>query len=345
MPPRTLGPYEILTVVGRGGVGTVYRARHRDGGQEVALKLLALPPACEPTAVRRLAREFEALQELDHPNVVRVYEAGVQEGCSYLAMELVQGLDLRSYLSPMLDEVEGGRPGPPGEEAALFTPRESAGEVESLGAFAELLDEPETYSGLALPAGEEASEPPDPAGAEPLHAGLAARLNGPGRLDRLRDALRQVCDGLAYVHGRGLVHRDLKPSNIMVDDQRRVRIMDFGLVKLATDAPALTQHGQVVGTYRYMAPEQARGEPVDHRADLYSLGVILFELLCGRPPFTARRAPALWDQIVSRPPPEVLSVNPGADRGLAVLAMSLLAKDPRERPASATDVARALAGG
>jgi serine/threonine protein kinase len=146
------------------------------------------------------------------------------------------------------------------------------------------------------------------------------------------------------VHARGLVHRDLKPSNIMVDDARRVRLMDFGLVKLSSDAAHLTQHGKVVGTYRYMSPEQACGEPVDARADLYSLGVILFELLCGRPPFTARRPSELWEQITSRAPPPVLSVNAGADPRLAACAERLLAKRPAERFQTAGDVAAALPG-
>ena len=343
--------------MGRGGIGTVYRARHRDRRDEVALKLLAPPPACEPTAARRLAREFEALQELDHPNVVRVFEAGVHEGYSFLAMELVEGLDLRSYLSPLLEDDLGGRfPAMPALRAvdleawseepdteSLFAPYDERSGTEALRAFAALLEEPETGTGAEVHAD---LEPARASGEEsplvdvrPIPQDLALRLNGPGRLSRLRDALRQVCHGLAYVHSRGLVHRDLKPSNIMVDDQRRVRLMDFGLVKLASDAVHLTQHGKVVGTYRYMAPEQARGEPVDRRADLYSLGVVLFELLCGRTPFCARRAPELWDRDHQPAAPDVLTLNPGADPRLARLALRLLAKDPRERLQSADAVA------
>jgi hypothetical protein len=369
------------------------------------VKLLGPPPACDPAAARRLAREFEALRGLHHPNVVRVYEAGVYEGYSFLAMELVEGLDLRSYLSPLLDEPCGRATSPrAGSRAMGYSPpqetdpaREASAECRSLKpeakgsrasstgtslratnpeldlpswsdepetagllapfearpgagadairAFAELMDEPETNSGPETSRrGEgEASGARQRVGAvPPLSPEVVERLNRSERLARLRDAILQVCEGLAYVHARGLVHRDLKPSNIMVDDRRRVRLMDFGLVKLAGDAANLTQHGRVVGTYRYMAPEQARGEAVDHRADLYSVGVIVFELLCGRPPFTARLAPELWNEIISLPPPAVLAMNPGAPPRLAVLAERLLAKDPRERFQRAEDIAAEL---
>jgi eukaryotic-like serine/threonine-protein kinase len=362
MPPRAVGPYEVLSLIGHGGVGTVYRARHRETGALVAVKLLGPPPVCEPTATRRLAREFEALEGLHHPNIVRVFEAGVFEGYSFLAMELVEGLDLRSYLSPAIDASPYGGLGvgaapaggtPPWfdepDTDSLLTPRvdraaapDTAG-PDAIRAFAALMDEPETGSTYA-PAGdaevEERGAPPREV--RPVAREVLAGLNGPARQARLLDALRQVCAGLAYVHGRGLVHRDLKPSNIMVDDARRVRLMDFGLVKLSGDAAHLTQHGRVVGTYRYMAPEQARGDAIDHRADLYSLGVILFELLFGRPPFLSRRPAELWHEIISRPPLAPAALNPGVSAPLAAVALRLLSKDPGERFQSADEVAAAI---
>ncbi|HEX7622009.1 MAG TPA: serine/threonine-protein kinase [Anaeromyxobacteraceae bacterium] len=362
MPPRAVGPYEVLSLIGHGGVGTVYRARHRDTGALVAVKLLGPPPVCEPTATRRLAREFEALEGLHHPNIVRVFEAGVFEGYSFLAMELVEGLDLRSYLSPAIDASPYGRFGagaapaggaPPWfdepDTDSLLTPRvdnaaapDTAG-PDAIRAFAALMDEPETGSTFALAGDAEVEERgAPPREVRPIEREVLAGLNGPARQARLLDALRQVCAGLAYVHGRGLVHRDLKPSNIMVDDARRVRLMDFGLVKLAGDAVHLTQHGRVVGTYRYMAPEQARGDTIDHRADLYSLGVILFELLCGRPPFLSRRPAELWHEIISRPPLAPALLNPGVPAPLAAIALRLLSKDPGERFQSADEVAAAI---
>jgi eukaryotic-like serine/threonine-protein kinase len=346
-------------VIGRGGVGTVYRARHRVTGEAVAVKLLAPPPACDATAARRLAREFEALEGLAHPNIVRVFEAGVHEGYSFIAMELVDGLDLRSYLSPALDDAAAEAPprGPSGFDAWSDEPvteslLPSLGDaatppvkgVEALRAFAALMDESETdppERALRPEARPEQGDPPGAIAQKPADAFLE-RLNGTRRVARLRDAVRQLCDGLGYVHERGLVHRDLKPSNIMVDDARRVRLMDFGLVKLASDEAQITHHGQVVGTYRYMSPEQACGAPVDSRSDLYSVGVVLFELLCGRTPFVSRRPADLWDEIMRRAAPAVASLNPGADARLAAVAERLLAKGPAERFQRAEDVLAAL---
>jgi serine/threonine protein kinase len=344
-------------------VGTVYRARHRRTGGAAAVKLLGPAPAVDSTSARRLAREFEALRALVHPNVVEVYGAGVCEGYSWLAMELVEGLDLRSYLSPLalsgppireLSPREGeaaaegaseGAPVPafdleawarePATDAHLSPERRGeASGVEDIRAFADLMEEPETapddsaswpLRGAAAVEAELSPEPPPPAPA------LVDELNRPERLARLRETVGEVLRALDFIHARGFVHRDLKPSNIMVDDRRRARIMDFGLVKSLVDTNALTLSGRVVGTYRYMAPEQAAGSAVDRRADLWSMGVILYELLAGRPPFRAQIPAELWREITESEPVPIAELNAGADRGLAGLAARLLRKDPAER--------------
>ncbi len=373
MPPRAVGPYEILSVIGRGGIGTVYRARDRRSGELAALKVLAPAPAIDATAARRLAREFEALQRLEHPHIVRVYEAGVCEGYSFLAMELVEGLDLRSYLSPALDEgpisecnaipqaspaatLAGAAAGFSLEDWALepvtdglLAPVErlrSPGGPEEIRAFADLMAEPETDPSSVPPWVPPAVPPepepePDPELPRPTPALLEA-LNRPSRVRRMVDAVAQVCEALVYLHGRGFVHRDLKPSNIMVDDHRRARLMDFGLVKSSDESANLTLSGRVVGTYRYMAPEQARGLAVDARADLYSVGVILYELLCGRPPFLAQRPGEMWHDIVEHEPTPILDLNPGADPRLAAISERLLRKDPAARYQDAASLLSAL---
>ncbi|HZZ85563.1 MAG TPA: serine/threonine-protein kinase [Anaeromyxobacteraceae bacterium] len=366
MPPRTVGPYQIFSVIGRGGIGTVYLGRKHDTGQAVAVKLLGPAPAVDANAARKLAREYEVLLTLDHPNVVHVLDAGVSEGYSFVAMELVEGLDLRSYLSIPVAEESAARADPcAGADAAAeaFDVRallrepdtESLEPVRSwdpgpdaIRAFAAVVGEPETEtvtrSTLPPPAEAPRPEPTRPA-APPLDPRLAAALNRPGRLRRLREALEQVCEGLAYVHAHGLVHRDLKPGNIMVDEQHRARLMDFGLVALLDEGGSAHLGGKVAGTYRYMSPEQARGAAVDPRSDLYSLGVILYELLCGRTPFSARRPGELWHDILSRRPAPVASINPGADPRLAIIAERLLEKDPAARFQSAEALLEALREG
>jgi serine/threonine protein kinase len=221
--------------------------------------------------------------------------------------------------------------------------------VDDIRAFADLMEEPETDDGSG--SWERCADPPravDLAGGEepepePPSAALALQLNRPERMQRLRAVLGEVLGALAFVHERGFVHRDLKPSNIMVDDARRARIMDFGLVKQLADESALTLSGRVVGTYRYMAPEQAAGRDVDHRADLWSIGVILYELLVGRPPFPSSVPAELWREITTVEPPGIRDLNPGADPLLAAAAERLLRKDPAKRFQAAADV-RAAAG-
>ncbi len=345
VPPQRVGPFQILSVIGRGGIGTVYRARHSGTGALVAVKVLGPAPAVEASAARRLAREYDVLRGLDHPNVVRVYDAGVTDGYSYLAMELVEGLDLRTYLSPALDESNLLRLVQPLSPADAFSPGRTDPGPEAIRALAAMMDEPETEE-LRLagppPSGDDVADP-DAASIRPLAAETLALLNRPARLDRLRTALGQVADALAYVHGRHLVHRDLKPSNIMVDDHRQARLMDFGLVKPAVEIDdGLTHAGRVVGTYRYMSPEQAQGHAVDGRSDLYSLGVILYELLAGAPPFVAQDPVALWREIMHVRPAPLHAVNPGVDPRLAALAERLLEKDPARRCQRADEVGRAL---
>ena len=340
MVPRSVGPWEILSVIGRGGIGVVYRARHHRTGRLAALKLLGPAPVVDPRAARRLAREFEVLQSLDHPNVVRVFEAGVFEGYSYLAMELVEGLDLRAFLSPALDDAGGHAP--PCADPSLLSVTGPSGEVgaDAIRALASMMDEPETAPAEFHPPVPAAPPAGDVAVAKgPLSAEVQAALNRPRRMERLRCSVGQVAEALAYVHAHGLVHRDLKPSNIMVDDRRVARIMDFGLVKHAEElVEPLTGTGRVVGTYRYMSPEQAQGEPVDGRADLYSLGVILYELLAATPPFTAQDPAALWHEILHGRPTPLVDVNPGVDPDLAAIAERCLEKSPDARFDSAGEV-------
>jgi eukaryotic-like serine/threonine-protein kinase len=377
MPPKVIGPYRVLETLGSGGVGTVYRAIDRRTGETAALKLLSTGPALDPRSARRLAREFETLQDLSHPNVVRVFDTGVFQGYPYLAMELVEGLTLRQYLSLSGEELHSSGQGrrrilhdedDPSEEGAADRPAsptlsspfnlaafaaETPSEefeddydsgADAVRALADLADEPDTASTLEnelpweVPLLGGTAGPAS--GAVPLDLSV---INAPERVGRLTDALMQLSAALAYIHAHGLIHRDLKPSNVMVDEDRIVRLMDFGLAKFLADDSAVTADGRLVGTFRYMAPEQILGEPLDARADLYSLGVILYELLCGRPPFDARTPYELWQKVLETDAPGLHGINPRVDARLARIAHRLIRKEPDDRYQTAEEVYEALA--
>jgi len=379
MPPKFIGPYRVLETLGSGGAGTVYRALDRRTTDEVALKLLSAGPARDARAARRLAREFHTLVDLAHPNVVKVFESGVHQGVPYLAMELIEGLTLRHYLDLSSDDrlsPPGGHT-PRSPLSVLRTADDDFGVSDpdfsdsmddsfddsphdgtfGLEAFAEEAPSEDLESfagggGLNIGIGSDDSidgfDLPVPAPRAPqpeVEAGRVLReedLNRPERMGRLKDAMLQICEALAYIHGHGLVHRDLKPSNIMVDDDRQVRLMDFGLAKFLADDAAITEAGKLVGTYRYMAPEQILGEPLDGRSDLYSLGVILYELLSGRPPFDAKSPHELWRQVLETEPPSVLALNLHGDPQLARVAHRLIRKEPDDRFQTAEEVYEAL---
>jgi serine/threonine protein kinase len=355
----------------------VYRALDRRTSDSVALKLLSAGPALDTRAARRLAREYEALADLAHPNVVRVFDVGVFQGYPYLVMELIEGLTLRNYLnlrgtdlgspsgsisSPRArslpeeseswgdDEEESDDEGgsSPFNMAAFSeeAPSEDMGlhtGAASVRALADAADEPDTGDPEDFDLPLEVPDPKVQLVERRIQEARTEDLNRPERMGRLKDAMLQVCQALAYIHGHGMVHRDLKPSNIMVDEDRQVRLMDFGLAKFLADDAGLTGDGRMVGTFRYMSPEQILGEPLDARADLYSLGVILYELMTGRPPFDAKTPSALWQQVVEVEPAPILGINLKGDPQLARVAHKLLRKEPDDRFQTAEEVYEALA--
>ena len=373
MPPRVVGPYRVLDTLGSGGVGTVYRAIDRRTGESIALKMLSTGPALDPRAARRLAREFETLADLSHPNVVKVYDTGVHQGYPYLAMELVDGLTLREYLT--LDDATGpgskerrrsrdddlsselatgdvqGSPftlsnfneeSPSVEVSSSYVSDPYASGPESVRALANDADEPDTVDSDDPPMPFEMPPPDTSPSTSTPHPIDMVDINRPARVSRLKDAVLQLCQALSYIHAHGLVHRDLKPSNVMVDADRQVRLMDFGLAKFLADESGVTADGRLVGTFRYMAPEQILGEPLDGRADLYSLGVLLYEMLAGRPPFDARTPYELWQKVLETEPAPLLTVNGRGDALMARVAHRLIRKEPNDRYQTAEEVFEAL---
>lgn len=332
---KRVGHYRLDKVVGRGGLGVVYRAIDLRTGGEVALKLLNRP-AADATAARRMAREFRALRMLDHRNIVRVIDVGTHEDVPYLVMELVNGLPLRGYLDVSTDNARWAPrpPPPPGDDSVSLDRTFSVSQPGPLPtSWLGDDEEPDSVPPVLRRGADVAC---------PLSPDECARLNQPARVDRLRDVLAQLCDGLAFIHARALVHRDVKPTNVLVSDDGFAKLVDFGLVKLTNGTGNTTATGHVVGTYRYMSPEQARSEPVDGRSDLYALGSVLYEMIAGRPAFAQNSPTELLRAIVHTPPPAPQVVNPKADPTLSHIAMKLLQKDAADRYQTAQEVAQRL---
>jgi eukaryotic-like serine/threonine-protein kinase len=242
-----------LKVLGRGAMGTVYEARDPDQGRSVAVKTMTPGLAETPELRARFLREAEAAGRLRHPNIVTVYDLGQHRGRPYIAMELVEGVDLEALIQ----------------------------------------------------------------GRHPLS--VEAKI----------DILRQVCEGLGHAHQNGIVHRDVKPANIRVTAAGDVKIMDFGMAHLQSST--LTGGGEVLGTIQYMAPEQVEGLESDHRADVFSVGAIAYELLAYRRPFDADSLTAVMYRIVREEPDMTALPVTGYSPGLEAVVARALAKSVAER--------------
>ncbi|MFN7973193.1 MAG: protein kinase [Acidobacteriota bacterium] len=307
-----LGPYEIVREIGSGGFGSVLLGRHRGSGEEVAIKTVTVP---SEHRVASLRREIQALERIRHPGVVRILDSGLTAHGPWYAMELVMGTTLDRFARGVDDSGSFGR------GANLASTDVLAAALVATARFGS-----RTGNGLR---GGGAMPPPAPANAR----------------TRIFGTVRRLCAPLAYLHGEGIVHRDLKPENVLVKPDGTPVIVDFGLTSEAFDAELrerLEVVGDVSGTAYYMAPEQAMGELLDARADLYALGCILYELLTGRPPFVADTAGQVLLMHVHALPVPPSSLCRDLDPGVDEMILRLLAKDPGQRLGHAHDVAAAL---
>ncbi|HEV3435783.1 MAG TPA: serine/threonine-protein kinase [Gemmata sp.] len=267
---RTLGDYQILRRLGVGGMGQVYLARQLSLKREVALKLLRDELNKNPTALMRFQAEAEAVAKLNHPNIVHIHQMGEVEGLRFMALEYVEGRNLRDHLA---------RKGPP--------------------------DLPITLS-----------------------------------------IIRQVVLAIQQAHEYGIVHRDIKPENILITRKVEVKVTDFGLSRyFAGETPALnlTQSGITLGTPLYMSPEQVQGHAVDHRSDIYSLGVTCYHLLAGEPPFRGATAFDVALKHVQDQPQPLGELCPDLPADLCGMIHKMMAKNPNDRYASAREILRDLA--
>jgi serine/threonine protein kinase len=252
--------YEMLGEAGHGSMGNVYKARDRETGETVALKLLKPEIASDQAMMDRFKNELLFARKITHKNVCRVHEFNRVGGIAYTSMEFVEGESLRSVLNRF-----GGLPQRKATDLAL-----------------------------------------------------------------------QICSGLKEAHAQGIVHRDLKPENVMIDAQGNVKIMDFGIARSMEAGTRLT--GSMVGTPAYMAPEQVAGKPVDYRTDIYSLGLMLYEMFTGTPAFTADNSIAVALKQMREDPPPPHEIEPNIPVATERAILKCLEKDPARRFQSIADL-------
>ncbi len=258
------GRYELNRRIGRGGMAEVFLARDQLLDRPVAIKVLFPEFAGDPNFVERFRREAQAAANLNHPNIVGVYDWGKVSGTYYIVMEYVPGRTVSEIL----------------------------------------------------------------------------RADGPLHPNRAADIAADVASALAFAHRNGVVHRDIKPGNILVTKQGLVKVADFGIARAISAGVEenLTQTGSVMGTATYFSPEQAQGHDVDPRSDLYSLGVVMYEMVAGKPPFSGPSPVAIAYKHVQETPPPLREVAPAVPEAYEAVTHKALAKDPADRYADGDEL-------
>ena len=267
LAPGTLlgGRYEILRLLGRGGMGAVYKARDKELDRFVGLKLIRPELARNPEILRRFKQELILARQVTHKNVIRIFDLGESGGIKFITMDFVEGRDLRALL----------------QEQGKFPPTEAA------------------------------------------------------------KIMLQICRALEAAHTEHVIHRDLKPQNIMLDKKHRVYVMDFGIARSA-HLPGMTQTGELIGTPEYMSPEQARGEKLDERSDIFSLGVIFYEILTGKLPYPSDTPLATLWQRMQEPVIPPSKLDPSLPPALNEIVVKALEIEPEKRFVSAREMAHQL---
>ena len=254
------GRYEILEIIGTGGMAVVYKARCHRLNRLVAIKILKDEFARDEEFRRRFRAEGEAVAMLSHPNIVQVYDVSTSDSANFIVMELIDGISLKEYM----------------EKKGILNWKET------------------------------------------LHFSL------------------QIAKGLEHAHSRGIIHRDIKPHNIMVLKNGSVKVMDFGIARVMNKSNTLTK--EALGSVHYISPEQAKGGHTDNRSDLYSLGVVMYEMMAGRPPYDGESAVSVAIQHINGGAPLPSSYNPNIPTGLEQIIMKAMALEVRDRYVSATEM-------
>jgi serine/threonine protein kinase/WD40 repeat protein/tetratricopeptide (TPR) repeat protein len=342
-PLQQVGDYRILRPIGAGGMGVVYEAVQVSLGRHVALKVLSPQVLGDGRARERFHREARAAARLHHTNIVPVFEVGQEGEVCFYAMQLIEGQGLDQVIVELRRlRALAGTP-PPGEATGVATTLARTADAPRSGALSAVAQS--LLSGHFEPAPAPSHPVAEPAPAATSAAGngrssLSGIETGPGPYYRSVARIgQQAALALAHAHTRGIVHRDVKPSNLLLDESGVVWVADFGLAK--TEDDNLTRTGELPGTLRYMSPERFEGH-CDGRADVYALGLTLYEMLVLTPAFPASDRLALLEQIRTRQPPRPRALDPRVPRDLETVVLKAIDKDPRRRYPSADDLAEDL---
>jgi tetratricopeptide (TPR) repeat protein len=304
LPLGTLGDFRLFREVGRGGMGVVYEAEQISLGRRVALKVLPLAATMDPRYLQRFHNEARAAAALHHPNIVPVYAVGQERGVHFYAMQFIDGRTLAAYIA----------------ERRSPTPA---------------VDQPTTSEAAPLPAAPADTAPVAAATASTLPAG-----SGPAYFRRVAELGVQAAEALEHAHRLGVVHRDIKPANLMLDAAGLLWVTDFGLARLGADS-GLTATGDLLGTLRYMSPEQALAKHglVDHRTDVYALGVTLYELLALRPAIDGKDRGEILQRIAAEDPTPPRRLDRAIPAELETIILKAIEKNPAERYGTAQELA------
>lgn len=253
--------YEIISLVGQGGMADVYKAQDTILNRIVAIKILRQKLSEDPMTLVRFQREASAASRLSHPNVVDIYDVGEYNGMHYIVMEFIRGRTLKELIG----------------------------------------------------------------------------LRGPLSVDEAVHIMRQLTSAIAHAHEHNIIHRDIKPQNILVKDDGTIKITDFGIA-VANDAVQLTLNNAVMGSAHYLAPETAQGKDPDPKIDIYSMGIVFYELLTGSVPFQGKTPTEIAIKHLREPIPFVRDFNPGIPQSIENIVLKATAKNPVERYDSASDM-------
>jgi serine/threonine-protein kinase len=259
--------YEILGMIGRGGMGIVYRAKDLELDEDVALKVLRNEMIkVDPTLLPRFKQEIKLARKITHRNVLRTHDFYEADGLPFISMEYLEGVTLKDLITSK--------------------------------------------------------------GALPVGVGLRIA--------------KELCQGLEAAHAQGVIHRDIKPQNVLIlPETGGLKIMDFGIARVSemkAGEGGLTSDGMVMGTPDYISPEQAQGQPADFRSDIYSVGIVFFEVFTGMLPFRGETAMATIMKHIQATPPKPSGLNPKLPEGLETLILGCMEKDPSRRPSSVREI-------